>query len=93
MHFLASFSVRDFYQFEEDYTVVFTTIPLKTSLPQYIINPIMSYEEQIHLRYRVLQELGLNEIDHSIDTLLRIVQRNAQINHHDKLKDELQYFC
>jgi len=92
LHFLASFSVRDFYQFEEDYTVVFTTIPLKTSLPQYIINPIMSYEEQIHLRYRVLQELGLNEIDHSIDTLLRIVQRNAQINHHDKLKDELQYF-
>lgn len=92
LHFLASFSVRDFYQFEEDYTVVFTTIPLETGLPQYIINPIMSYEEQIHLRYRVLRELGLNEMDHSIDTLMKIIQRNTQINDKDKLKDELQYF-
>lgn len=92
LHFLASFSVRDFYQFEDDYTVVFTTIPLKTLLPQYIINPIMSYEEQINLRYRVLQELGLNEMDHSIDTLMRIIQRNTHIDNYSRLKDEVQYF-
>lgn len=92
LHFLASFSVRDFYQFEDDYTVVFTTLPLKTVLPQYIINPIMSYEEQINLRYRVLQELDLNEVDHSIDTLMEIIQRNAHIDNYSRLKEEVQYF-
>lgn len=92
IHFLASFSVRDFYQFEVDYDLVFTTIPLETNLPQFIIEPIMTYKEQISLRYRVLNELGINEIDQSVDRLLSIIQKYSTISSSKKLKEELQYF-
>jgi transcriptional antiterminator len=59
-HFLASFSVRDFHKFGNDYDMAFTTTPLISSMPQFIIDPIMTYKEQISLRYRVLNELGIN---------------------------------
>lgn len=92
IHFLASFSVRDFYQFEVDYDLVFTTIPLETNLPQFIIEPIMTYKEQISLRYRVLNELGINEVDQSVDRLLSIIQKYATVSSSKELKEELQYF-
>lgn len=92
LHFLAAFSVRDFYRFSVDYDVVFTTVPLKTKLPQFIIDPVMSYKEQVSLRYRVLKELGLKEVDHAIDNLVKIIQENASITNLPKLKESLQYF-
>ncbi|GCF94715.1 PTS sugar transporter subunit IIA [Enterococcus florum] len=92
LHFLSSFSVRDFYQFEVDYDLVFTTIPLETELPQFIIDPIMTYKEQISLRYRVLNELGINEVDQSVDRLMGIIQRYSEVSNSKELKEELQYF-
>nr|WP_245986101.1 PTS sugar transporter subunit IIA [Vagococcus acidifermentans] len=92
LQFLSSFSVRDFYQFEVDYDLVFTTIPLETELPQFIINPIMTYKEQISLRYRVLNELGINEVDQSVDKLISIIQKHGKISNPKALREELQYF-
>ncbi|MGP5429997.1 BglG family transcription antiterminator [Enterococcus malodoratus] len=92
LQFLSSFSVRDFYQFEVDYDLVFTTIPLETDLPQFIIDPIMTYKEQISLRYRVLNELGINEVDQSVDRLLGIIQKYSDVSSSKELKEELQYF-
>ncbi|WP_308618254.1 PTS sugar transporter subunit IIA [uncultured Enterococcus sp.] len=92
VHFLASFSVRDFYHFEEDYDLVFTTTPLKTSLVQFIVDPIMSYKEQINLRYRVLAELGIDQMDQAVDELITIIQQHAKVNDLRNLKEELQYF-
>lgn len=92
LQFLSSFSVRDFYQFEVDYDLVFTTIPLETDLPQFIIDPIMTYKEQISLRYRVLNELGINEIDQSVDRLMGIIQKYSDAPSSKELKEELQYF-
>ncbi|MGH1648331.1 PTS sugar transporter subunit IIA [Enterococcus gilvus] len=92
LQFLSSFSVRDFYQFEVDYDLVFTTIPLETELPQFIIDPIMTYKEQISLRYRVLNELGINEVDQSVDRLMRIIQKYSDVSNSKELKEELQYF-
>lgn len=92
IHFLASFSARDFYQYQVDYDLVFTTIPLETQLPQFIIEPIMTYKEQISLRYRVLNELGLSEVDQSVDRLLQLIKQYAKLDDPKKLKEELQYF-
>lgn len=92
LQFLSSFSVRDFYQFEVDYDLVFTTIPLETDLPQFIIDPIMTYKEQISLRYRVLNELGINEVDQSVDRLMGIIQKYSNVSSSKELKEELQYF-
>ncbi|EGO8621149.1 PRD domain-containing protein [Enterococcus faecalis] len=92
IHFFASFSVRDFYQFEDDYDLVFTTTALKSKITQFVIEPIMTDKEQIHLRYRVLNTLGLDSIDQSLTRLLQIIQRSTQITNKQALKEELQYF-
>ncbi|WP_430611903.1 BglG family transcription antiterminator [Enterococcus sp. DIV0876] len=92
LHFLASFSVRDFYRFSSDYDLVFTTTALKSDLPQFIIDPIMSYKEQISLRYRVLKDLGLNEIDRSVDELMQVIRKYAEVHDSKMLIEELEYF-
>ncbi|WP_313509877.1 PTS sugar transporter subunit IIA [Enterococcus sp.] len=92
LHFLASFSVRDFYRFSSDYDLVFTTTALKSDLLQFIIDPIMTYKEQISLRYRVLKELGLNEIDRSVDELMKIIRKFSKVKDTKALIEELEYF-
>ena len=41
---------------------------------QFIIDPIMTYQEQISLRYRVLSDLGITKVDRALDELLKIVK-------------------
>ncbi|OTN76005.1 hypothetical protein A5886_001081 [Enterococcus sp. 8G7_MSG3316] len=92
LHFLASFSVRDFYRFSSDYDLVFSTTALKSNLLQFIIDPIMSYKEQISLRYRVLKDLGLNGIDRSVDELMGIIRKFTKVQDSKLLIEELEYF-
>ncbi|MGX7740403.1 PTS sugar transporter subunit IIA, partial [Enterococcus faecalis] len=92
IHFLASLSVRDFYKFEVDYDLVFTTTPLNSAMMQFIIDPIMTYQEQISLRYRVLSDLGITKVDRALDELLKIVKKYATVNDQASLREELQYF-
>ena len=92
LHFLASFSVRNFYKFEDDYDVVFTTTPLKSNILQYIVNPIMTLKEQVNLKFRVLTDLGINEIDNSVDDLLTIIRNHTVINDVRDLRKDLEYF-
>lgn len=92
IHFLVSFSVRDFYRFGNEYDLVFTTTPLDTKVIQYIIDPIMSYNQQINLRYRVLNDLGINKIDQATEKLLAIVKQYTKINQLSELKNAIQMF-
>ncbi|MHC5373772.1 BglG family transcription antiterminator [Enterococcus sp. LJL120] len=92
IHFIASLSVRDFYQFQKDADLVFSTTPLDSGLIQFIINPLMTYKEQINLRYRVLNELGFNEIDQAIEDVTKIIQKYAKVTDLVMLKEELQMF-
>lgn len=72
--------------------MVFTTTALNSELPQFIIDPIMTYKQQISLRYRVLKELGLNEVDRSVDELFSVIRTYAQVNDTKQLREELEYF-
>lgn len=91
-NFMATFSVREFQDFQTDYELVFTTVPLKTTLPQYIIEPIMAYKEQINLRYRVLKEMGLTEVDDLVTQLMQLIEKNSVIKSERKLKNDLKEF-
>lgn len=92
IHILSSFSVRDFYKFEIDYDLVFTTTALDTTINQFIIDPIMTYKEQISLRYRVLNELGFSELDNSTQELIEIIQKQATIKNSIELREDIQAF-
>ncbi|MGO3709389.1 PTS sugar transporter subunit IIA [Vagococcus salmoninarum] len=93
VHFLSSFSVRDFYKYGKDYDVVFTTTPLQSYLPQFIISPIMTYKEQISLRYRVLTDLGIQDVDNSVDELIHIIRKySPSLSGVQEMREELAYF-
>ncbi|KAF1297365.1 transcriptional antiterminator [Enterococcus sp. JM4C] len=92
IHILSSFSVRDFYKFEVDYDLVFTTTALDTTINQFIIDPIMTYKEQISLRYRVLNELGFSELDNSTQELIEIIQKQSTIKNLTELREDIQAF-
>ncbi|MBS7578021.1 MULTISPECIES: PTS sugar transporter subunit IIA [unclassified Enterococcus] len=92
IHFLVSFSARDFYKFGRDYDLVFTTTPLDTAVAQYIVDPIMSYNQQINLRYRVLNDLGINKVDQAADELINIIKQYASIEQYSALKNAIQMF-
>ncbi|WP_248622364.1 BglG family transcription antiterminator [Enterococcus cecorum] len=92
LHFIASLSKRDFYKYEEDYDLVFSTTPLNTDMNQYIVDPIMTYNQQIQLRYNVLNKLGLNKVDSDVDKLINTIRKYANINDLSQLKDEIKMF-
>ena len=92
LHFIASLSKRDFYKYEEDYDLVFSTSPLNTDMNQYIVDPIMSYNQQIQLRYNVLNKLGLNKVDSDVDKLINTIRKYANIDNLSQLKDEIKMF-
>ena len=82
--------MRDFYKFEADYDLVFTTTPLKSSMLQFMIEPIMTYQQQIGLRYRVLSDLGITKVDRAMDELLTIIRKYANITNPVSLREELR---
>lgn len=92
LHFIASLSKRDFYKYEEDYDLVFSTTPLNTDMDQYVVDPIMSYNQQIQLRYNVLNKLGLNKVDSDVDKLIDTIRKYANIDDLSRLKDEIKMF-
>lgn len=57
-----------------------------------MIEPIMTYQQQISLRYRVLSDLGITKVDRAMDELLTIIRKYANITNPVSLREELQYF-
>lgn len=90
IHFLTSLSIREFEKFDSDYDVVFTTDPIKTNISQYIINPIMSSDEQSRLRTRVLGDLGISSSEKNIKELVKTIEKYAKIENMQALQGELK---
>ncbi|EGF47454.1 transcription antiterminator, partial [Lacticaseibacillus rhamnosus MTCC 5462] len=83
---------REFEHFSGDYDLVFTTVPLKTSARQYIIHPLLSEDEQMQLRYRVLNDIGVKNIQTGIAALTAIVRKHAKITDSEGLDQALRRF-
>lgn len=90
--FLSATSAREFEHFSGDYDLVFTTVPLKTSARQYIIHPLLSEDEQVQLRYRVLNDIGVKNIQTGISALTEIVRKHAKITDSAGLDHALRRF-
>ncbi|MDF7638007.1 BglG family transcription antiterminator [Lactobacillus sp. ESL0791] len=86
INFLFSMSDREFKESEKNFDVVFSTIPLETNLPNYVVKPNMNYSEKIALKYRVLNDLGLEKTDQQVENLINTVSKYAKINDAGKLR-------
>ncbi|MGX7108871.1 BglG family transcription antiterminator [Facklamia miroungae] len=79
MIILNSLSVREFNEFQNDYDLVFTSIPLKTKLKQYIINPLMTSDEQLELRKQVLSDYGMSELNEIVENAIVAAKEHGSI--------------
>lgn len=86
INFLFTMSMREFENSNKNIDVVFTTLPLNTNKPQYIVKPDMTYSEKIGLRYRVLKQLGLEKTDSQVNELIELISHYANIKNNRELK-------
>lgn len=90
INFLFTMSAREFEKSNKNFDVVFTTIPLKTSLSQYMVNANMGYSQKIGLRYRVLNNLGLEKTDTQVTEILNLISKYADVTDSSQLKTEIE---
>ncbi|HIY92634.1 BglG family transcription antiterminator [Companilactobacillus sp. HBUAS56275] len=90
--FVSASSVREFQKFKNDFDIVFTTVHLETDSRQYIIHPIMTTDESLNLRYRVLRDIGFGNSEEMLDGIMNIISRHGQIDDEIQLRKEIQLF-
>ncbi|MCV3295516.1 MAG: BglG family transcription antiterminator [Oenococcus sp.] len=88
--FLSATSAREFESFSNDYDLVFTTVPLNTDAKQYIIQPVMSSNSALQLRYQVLNDLGIHDTTITVDKILRLARKYTQILDIEGLETDLK---
>ncbi|WP_172369987.1 BglG family transcription antiterminator [Sporosarcina jiandibaonis] len=89
--FLDSLSVRDFYNFELDFDVVFSPVFLETDKKLFLASSFLEREEKNRLRKQVMLDLhGYIPFVVNIDEILQIVKKHAVIEDEKSLEKELR---
>lgn len=92
--FLISISEREFYDYEEDFDVVFSTTVLETHIPQFYVDTLMSNEEQIRLRYNVLKSFDKDEkiedINNFVNKIMVAIDKHSIVTNRSMLANEIE---
>lgn len=83
-HFVESLSLRQFQVYRLEYDIVFSTIPVQSSKPSFLINPLMTLIEKETLRNQVI-----NSIDEASYTTINISRVMDTIKENAIVTDEL----
>ena len=88
--FLDSLSVREFYNFDLDYDIVFSPIFLETDKKLFLASSFLERGEKYRLRKQVLLELhGYIPFEVNIEEIIDIVKKHAVIENEQLLEKEL----
>lgn len=88
--FLDSLSVREFYEYDFDYDIVFSPIFLETKKKLFLSNTFLEREEKYRLRKQVMLELhGYVPFEVNIADIIGIVKKYAVIQNEKALEKEL----
>lgn len=91
--FSSAMSLRGFEEYTERFDLVFTTIPLKTEKPQFIVRPIMDVFEIEHLRTKVFSQIRANSPSRMKTSLLMdIIRKYAEISDTKGLEKALNHY-
>lgn len=89
--FLDSLSVRDFYNFDLDFDVVFSPVFLETDKKLFLASSFLEREEKSRLRKQVMLDLhGYIPFEVNINEILDIVKKHAIIENEKSLEEELR---
>lgn len=87
--FLTTLSVREFQTVEKDFDIVFTTVPLKSKLPLFLVNPLMSEPEKRSLKKQVYLKFGLVNEEVSIKKVMDTIKEHATVINEKELTSDL----
>ncbi|OCA87794.1 hypothetical protein A8F94_08095 [Bacillus sp. FJAT-27225] len=77
-YFAESLSLRQFLDYQLDYDIVFSTIPVQSNKPMYLINPLMNLGEKKALRRQVLNKVDRESYATiNINRLIETIKDNA----------------
>lgn len=83
-------SVRDYPGFLLPHDIVFSTVPVASQHPVYIVNDILSQSDMVKLRQTVLRDVFKVNFDGiAADDIVTVVKRYASIPNETKLKNAL----
>ncbi|MBM6708870.1 BglG family transcription antiterminator [Ligilactobacillus salivarius] len=95
MDFLPAMAIREFMKIKENnYDVVFSTVPIEADKPIYIVNQLMSKDEKGFLKKRVEKDLHIVQKPMNMKTnkLLSIIKEYAIVSDEDSLANKLEEF-
>lgn len=79
-YFAESLSLRQFQMYQQDYEIVFSTIPIQSSQPVYLINPLMTLHEKEWLRKQVIATIDKKSYENiKMTQLIETIKQNAII--------------
>ncbi len=91
--FLNYMSARQFDHYGEEFDLVFTTAPLRTSKKQFVIQPLMDKERRKKLRKNVFESLkNSGEIFPQVETILQIIKKHTNESVFQKLRMEIDSY-
>lgn len=89
--FLSSLSIRQYKEFEKEFDIVFSTVPLVSPKPVFLVKPLMNEMEKYSLKKQVFHELGLNkEEELSIKKMMQVINRYSIIVDEKMLVESLR---
>lgn len=84
--FLTCLSVREFYQYKEDFNIVFSTVMLETDKIQFMLTPFLNEASKTAFREKVFRRLeGINLQFIQTAGIIDIIERYATIHDRDGL--------
>ncbi|WP_371069300.1 BglG family transcription antiterminator [Sediminibacillus sp. JSM 1682029] len=91
--FLDTLSMREFQEYQLDYDIVFSSVPINTTKKLFIASPIMELEEKERLKKQVMLELsGVIPSAIEVDDLLEVISDHADIRNEKQLATALYQY-
>lgn len=93
LEFLRALSSRQFYEYKEDYDVIFATVHMDANVPQFLVKPIMDDYDMKNLRKKVFSEL-LNQTIYEVDSngLLHVIEKYVDVKDRKGLVTALKHY-
>ena len=93
LEFICTLSSRQFYEFEQEFDAVFTTVLLDTDKSQFLVKPIMNENDVVTLRKKVFNEL-LNRSAYEVNSssIIQVIEKYVDIKDYQGLKNSLKNY-
>lgn len=92
INFITTSSVRDLEELSSEFDIIFSNRPIENSVPNYIVNPMMTAKEKSRLRINVLRDLSLTSALDETDNIVKIFKKYGTITDEENLQTELAIY-